>query len=65
MNNSILIKKQNAANQYARDLGGVWIVYGNPNRLSDTRDIRITEEACAADFMLAGDVVLYRADGAE
>jgi len=63
MANTILIEKQEAADEYARDIGGVWIVYGNPNRLSHTLDIRITQEDCAADFMLAGDVVLYRTEG--
>lgn len=55
----MMLSKKLAADEYARDIGGVWLVIGNPKFVSDTRDVRIIEEKDKATFMLPEDVVFY------
>ena len=60
---TILEKAKNAADELARDIGGIWVVLGNPEHVpyfTEMRDVSITQEANIADFAIAGDVVLYR-----
>jgi len=62
---TILDQAKSAADEYARDIGGVWVVLGNPahvSRFTKLRDVSITEADMASAYMLAGDVVLYRAE---
>ena len=60
---TILEKAKAAADELARDIGGIWVVLGNPAHVpyfTEMRDVSITQEAGMADFAIAGDVVLYR-----
>lgn len=60
---TILEKAKNAADELARDIGGIWVVLGNPEHVpyfTEMRDVSITQEANIADFAIDGDVVLYR-----
>jgi hypothetical protein len=59
----ILDQAKAHADEYARDIGGAWIVIGNPaHSFTDLRDVSITEDYMAEALMLPGDVVLYRAE---
>jgi len=62
---TILEQAKAAADEYANTIGGVWVVLGNPAhiaRFTKMRDVCITEADEASDYMLSGDVVLYRAE---
>jgi hypothetical protein len=64
---NILDKAKATANECARDIGGVWVVLGNPahvQHFTEMRDVSITQETCVADFALPDDVILYRVGAA-
>jgi hypothetical protein len=60
---TILDRAKSAADEYARDIGGVWVVLGNPARkLTEMRDVCIIEADQADGYMLPGDKIFYRAE---
>lgn len=62
---TILDKAKAAADEYAREIGGAWVVLGNPAhvaRFTKMRDVSITEEFNAPAMMIDGDKILYRAE---
>lgn len=62
---TILEQAKSIADEYASEIGGVWVVLGNPNHNhTEMRDVCITEEFSVPVLALDGDVVLYRAEAA-
>ena len=61
---TILAKAKAAADAYARDIGGAWVVIGNPDQdHASPRDLCVAEAAPHPFWMfLPGDAILYRAE---